>query len=127
MADEIEQVVNDEDAFIREFAERIEQIDRNLKHATVLYEYKREVELKKKRKWYNNNRAPVPVSVSLVINMSVHALRSVLLVPVSPIVLLSSYQFHESPYCVTNRVIDLPLLHYLAEHMRRNWNLRRRS
>ena len=52
MADEIEQVVNDEDAFIREFAERIEQIDRNLKHATVLYEYKREVELKKKRKWY---------------------------------------------------------------------------
>ena len=40
-ADEIERVV------IRELAERIEQFDRNLKHATVLYEHKGEVKLEK--------------------------------------------------------------------------------
>ena len=48
-ADEIEQVINEGDACIRELAERIEQIDRNLKHASVLYEYKREVELEKEK------------------------------------------------------------------------------
>ena len=48
-ANEIEKVVNEGDACIRELAERIEQIDRNLKHATVLYEHKREVELEKEK------------------------------------------------------------------------------
>ena len=48
-ADEIEQVINEGDACIRELAERIEQTDRNLKHATVLYEYKREVKLEKEK------------------------------------------------------------------------------
>ena len=49
MTDEIEQVFNKGDDCIRELAERIEQIDRNLKHATVLYEHKREVELEKEK------------------------------------------------------------------------------
>ena len=48
-ADEIEQVVNEGDACIRKLAELIEQIDRNLKHATVLYKHKREVELEKEK------------------------------------------------------------------------------
>ena len=46
-ADEIERVVNEGDACIRELAKRIEQFDRNLKHATVLYEHKGEVKLEK--------------------------------------------------------------------------------
>ena len=49
MTDEIEQVFNEGDACIRELAEQIEQIDRNLKHATVLYEHNREVEQEKKK------------------------------------------------------------------------------
>ena len=46
-ANKIEKIVNEGDTCIRELAKRIEQIDRNLKHATVLYEHKREVELEK--------------------------------------------------------------------------------
>ena len=48
-ADEIDRVVNEGDACIGELAERMEEIDRNLKHATVLYEHKREVELEKEK------------------------------------------------------------------------------
>ena len=48
-ADEIKRVVNEGNACIRELAEQIEQIDRNLKHATVLYEHKREIDLEKEK------------------------------------------------------------------------------
>ena len=48
-ANKIEKIVNEGDTCIRELAKRIEQIDRNLKHATVLYEHKREVELEKEK------------------------------------------------------------------------------
>ena len=48
-ANKIEKIINEGDTCIRELAKRIEQIDRNLKHATVLYEHKREVELEKEK------------------------------------------------------------------------------
>ena len=44
-ADKIEQVVNEGHPCIRELAVWIEKIDLNLRHATALYEHKREVEL----------------------------------------------------------------------------------
>ena len=55
-ADRIEQVVNEGHACIRELAVRIEQIDLNLRHATALYEHKREVELEKEKKQEALNR-----------------------------------------------------------------------
>ena len=45
----IEEVVNQADECIRELTRQIEQIDRNLKHATALYEHKREIELEREK------------------------------------------------------------------------------
>ena len=45
----IEEVVNQADECMRELTRQIEQIDRNLKHATALYEHKREIELEREK------------------------------------------------------------------------------
>ena len=45
----IEEVVNQSDECMRELTRQIEQIDRNLKHATALYEHKREIELESEK------------------------------------------------------------------------------
>ena len=54
---------------------------------------------------------PVLDSGTLVIGMHDRVLRSNPFVSVSPLVLLSSYQFHQSLSCAKDRVIDLLLLH----------------
>ena len=45
----IEEIVNQADECMRELTGQIEQIDRNLKHATALHEHKREIELEREK------------------------------------------------------------------------------
>ncbi|KAK2561205.1 hypothetical protein P5673_015673 [Acropora cervicornis] len=45
----IEEIVNQADECMRELTSQIEQIDRNLKHASALHEHKREIELEREK------------------------------------------------------------------------------
>ena len=45
----VEEIVNQADECMRELTRQIEQIDRNLKHATALHEHKREIELEREK------------------------------------------------------------------------------